>query len=126
MRASPLVLAAIAAATIAATADAQATVTTTYGTVQGGVSPYNPAISFFGGIPYAAPPVGSLRWTPPVQPQPWTGVRNATAVSNACLQNLSPGGALRERGPAPPEPLGHRYCKTMGCSEMSQVGPAYP
>jgi len=40
----------------------------------------------FKGIPYAAPPVGSLRWRPP-QPAPsWRGVRSATSQPSACPQ----------------------------------------
>ena len=31
----------------------------------------------FLGIPYAQPPVGDLRWRPPVQAEPWEGVREA-------------------------------------------------
>ena len=38
------------------------------------------------GIPYAAPPVGDLRWRAPQPVAPWTGVRAATAFSPACRQ----------------------------------------
>ncbi len=37
-------------------------------------------------IPYAAPPIGSLRFAPPEPPLPWTGVRNATKVGKYCPQ----------------------------------------
>jgi para-nitrobenzyl esterase len=40
----------------------------------------------FLGIPYATPPVGDLRWKPPVAPAKWAGVRNATAFGAACVQ----------------------------------------
>ncbi len=40
----------------------------------------------FLGIPYAAPPVGDLRWKPPVAPAKWTGVRKATEFGSACVQ----------------------------------------
>ncbi|GAB3810919.1 carboxylesterase/lipase family protein [Kribbella italica] len=40
----------------------------------------------FQGIPYAAPPVGPLRWKPPAPAQPWTGVRPATKPGNRCPQ----------------------------------------
>lgn len=42
----------------------------------------------FLGIPYAAPPVGPLRWKRPQPPASWTGVRQATAYSNYCPQGL--------------------------------------
>jgi para-nitrobenzyl esterase len=38
------------------------------------------------GVPYAAPPVGPLRWREPQPVQPWTGVRDATAFAPACMQ----------------------------------------
>ena len=31
--------------------------------------------ALFKGVPYAAPPVGELRWKPPENPTPWDGVR---------------------------------------------------
>jgi para-nitrobenzyl esterase len=40
----------------------------------------------FLGVPYAAPPVGDLRWKPPQQAGPWTGVRKATEFGAACPQ----------------------------------------
>jgi len=41
----------------------------------------------FSGIPYAAPPLGALRWRPPAPVVPWQGQRDATQPAPACLQN---------------------------------------
>ncbi|MDA3646558.1 carboxylesterase family protein [Saccharopolyspora indica] len=43
-------------------------------------------IRSFSGIPYAAPPTGSLRWAPPQPVQPWEAPRDATRRGNACPQ----------------------------------------
>ncbi|GBP57021.1 Esterase FE4 [Eumeta japonica] len=40
----------------------------------------------FEGIPYARPPVGSLRFRDPQDPKPWSGVRDATKPGNICAQ----------------------------------------
>jgi para-nitrobenzyl esterase len=40
----------------------------------------------FLGIPYAAPPVGDLRWKPPQAPAPWATPRDATKVGPGCPQ----------------------------------------
>ena len=42
----------------------------------------------FRGIPYAAPPIGELRFAPPAKVQPWEGVRDATHFGNAALQDF--------------------------------------
>jgi carboxylesterase type B len=41
----------------------------------------------FKGIPFAAPPVGNLRWREPQPVAPWTGVRDATRPGSACTQS---------------------------------------
>jgi carboxylesterase type B len=44
------------------------------------------------GIPYAAPPVGALRWQPPAPAARWTGVRPATAYGARCAALASTNG----------------------------------
>src|SRR6185312_12531335 len=43
-------------------------------------------IRVFRGLPYAAPPVGSMRWKPPVPAPAWDGIRDATKFGAACFQ----------------------------------------
>jgi para-nitrobenzyl esterase len=43
----------------------------------------------FLGIPFAAPPVGELRWRPPAPPIPWEGVREAKQFGGRCAQTGS-------------------------------------
>src|ERR1700756_1613132 len=38
------------------------------------------------GIPYAAPPVGNLRWKPPSPLAPWAGVRDGSEFGSHCIQ----------------------------------------
>jgi para-nitrobenzyl esterase len=40
----------------------------------------------FRGIPFAAPPVGNLRWQPPQPPANWAGIRAASSFGSACPQ----------------------------------------
>jgi para-nitrobenzyl esterase len=42
----------------------------------------------FKGIPYAAPPVGDLRWKPPQPAASWEGVRDATQYGDICSQKM--------------------------------------
>jgi para-nitrobenzyl esterase len=46
-------------------------------------------VRVYKGIPYAAPPVGKLRWRPPQPAAAWQGVRDATKFSPACPQARS-------------------------------------
>ncbi|WP_321472400.1 carboxylesterase/lipase family protein [uncultured Paludibaculum sp.] len=67
------------------TATAADRVRTASGTVEGAPGT-NPAIRTFKGVPFAAPPVGDLRWKAP-QPSPkWKGARPATAFGARCMQ----------------------------------------
>ena len=43
-------------------------------------------ISCYKGIPFAAPPVGPLRWKPPQPVQPWAGVRKTTQFAPGPMQ----------------------------------------
>jgi para-nitrobenzyl esterase len=65
------------------------TVTTADGRLRGQAAG---TIDEFLGIPYAAPPVGPLRWRPPQPAAPWTGVRPATQFGPHCPQYGSPFG----------------------------------
>jgi len=46
----------------------------------------NPDVRVYKGIPFAAPPVGDLRWKPPQTPASWKGVRQATEFAHPCMQ----------------------------------------
>jgi len=61
-------------------------------------------IVVFRGIPYAAPPVGALRWRAPRRLQPWSGVREASAFGPSCPQAGPEGVADITRYGGAPEP----------------------
>lgn len=94
------ILAVMAAALLPAAATAQAPVArppagAVAGAIDGGVR-------VFRGIPYAQPPVGPLRWKPPVTLAPWAGVRPATQFGAACVQPVIPVGIYAN----PPQRMG--------------------
>ncbi len=75
----------MALAAVAAPAKAQIVrVHVTGGTAAGTVVD---GLSEFKGIPFAAPPLGSLRWKAPQPVSPWHGVRQATSFGPACMQS---------------------------------------
>ena len=49
-------------------------------------------VEVFKGIPYAAPPVGELRWRPPQPPEKWSTVRACDAFGPKSLQKNNQGG----------------------------------
>ncbi|MHB8664795.1 MAG: carboxylesterase/lipase family protein [Acidimicrobiales bacterium] len=51
-------------------------------------------LTVFRGIPYAEPPIGSLRWRPPLPAAPWSGTLGAVAFGAAAPQTAGPPSAL--------------------------------
>ncbi len=56
---------------------------TTAGRIEGTLSD---GIATFKGVPYAAPPVGALRFAPPQPPESWDGIRETTGYGPSCPQ----------------------------------------
>jgi para-nitrobenzyl esterase len=94
--AAALSLAALACATLAA-APAQAAfdkpVKTQNGLVSG-TPGTAPGVMEFRGIPFAAPPVGPLRWREPQPAANWSGVRDGSKWGDVCMQPTAKGRAL--------------------------------
>src|SRR5262249_9099617 len=80
--------------------------TTTSGEVVGSVGRYGSATWL--GIPYAAPPVGALRWRAPEPPPRWDGVREALVAGSPCVQYAGPFGGINDVKRL--EPAGYEDC----------------
>jgi len=67
-----------------------AVVMTTAGPVRGAIPDGHGSDGYrlFQGIPYAAAPVGAMRWQPPGAPEPWRAVRDATKPGLRCVQDV--------------------------------------
>ena len=79
-----------------AAASAQITeIDTEYGRIQGEYDPESKVTSYYG-IPFAAPPVGDLRFKPPVPPRPWSGTKDCRVDH---YLNVSSKARQRPRGP---------------------------
>jgi para-nitrobenzyl esterase len=66
-----------------------------------GVSDTSDEVRVYKGIPFAAAPVGDLRWRAPQPPAHWEGVRKADQFSAVCMQQAR--GPASAAGPAPSE-----------------------
>ena len=64
-------------------------VCTRQGRIQGAIEN---GLLAFRSIPFAAPPIGNLRWRPPAPPAPWEGIRDGSAYAPMCLQDDFAGG----------------------------------
>ncbi|MCS0581785.1 carboxylesterase family protein [Massilia pinisoli] len=84
-RALPLLMLALSPMFAAAPASAGSgpVVAIDTGKVQGAVAG---GVASWKGIPFAAPPVGALRWRAPQPAAAWSGVRQAQAYGNDCMQ----------------------------------------
>src|SRR5262245_8301231 len=81
-----------------------AVVSTTSGQVSG-IATRDGVVAYLG-IPYAAPPVGALRWRAPQPASPWTGVRAAAEYGPPCFQ-------ARWAGPSPDLTMMSEDCLTL-------------
>lgn len=72
----------------------------------------------FYAVPYAAPPVGELRWRPPIPPRPWAQVKDASRPAPRCPQT-----ALAGRDPADP---GSEDCLYLNVTTPRATGPHRP
>jgi para-nitrobenzyl esterase len=67
-----------------------------------GTSSSSSDVRVYRGIPYAAPPVGDLRWKAPKSPVAWQGVRQTKDFANACWQTPYPAAAAIYQAKLPP------------------------
>ncbi|MCZ6616550.1 MAG: carboxylesterase family protein, partial [Gammaproteobacteria bacterium] len=70
------------------------------GLIEGEPVTANDSVRVYRGIPFAAPPVGNLRWKSPRPVEKWDGVRSATEFSAACPQGSALAQLMGEQMPA--------------------------
>ena len=98
MRAVLLTLSALTLASCSsAPPDPTPVLETPQGPVQGVLSSDNPDIATYNGLPFAAAPVGDLRWAEPAPAPTWTEVRQAADFGSRCMQATDVEGGFFER-----------------------------
>ncbi|MBR1877096.1 MAG: carboxylesterase family protein [Lachnospiraceae bacterium] len=97
-------------------------VKTEYGLVEG-THGWNPRIHVFKGIPYAAPPVGELRWKKPEPAKPWEGIRKTLEFEAVSMQ-VQPGSRKEEFWTKEMHPAGPELKVSEDCLYLNVFTPA--
>lgn len=79
-----------------------------------GIHGWDPRVAVFRGIPYAAPPVGELRWRAPEPPEKWEGVRVADTYGPIACQSV-PGSNPEEFWTREIHPTGQEFEMSEDC-----------
>ena len=97
-----------------------------------GMAGKNPDVTVYRGIPYAAPPVGDLRWKAPQPPVSWKDTREAKQFGNSCPQTSYPSGSIYQSKPEPMSedclylniwtPSGRPKHASRSCSGFTEAG----
>ncbi len=88
-----------------------------------GVHGWDPRIAVFRGVPYAAPPVGELRWREPQPPAKWEGVRKADEYGPIACQP-APGVNPEEFWTREIHPTGPEFAMSEDCLYLNVYTPA--
>ncbi len=85
------------------------------------------SVSIFKGIPFAAPPVGPLRWRAPQPAESWEGVRPAKEFANAPMQEYLPKNNFHHKEFYPVEmPMGEDCLYLNIWTPAEEPGETYP
>lgn len=100
--------------------DLQVTIET--GKLQG-IHGWDPRVAVFKGIPYAAAPVGKLRWKSPQPAEKWEGVRMADRYAPIAMQGV-PGSNPDEFWTHEMHPTGPEFAMSEDCLYLNVYTPA--
>jgi para-nitrobenzyl esterase len=98
------------------------------GCLLSGVPGRDPSVTVFMGVPYAAPPIGNLRWKAPAPVVSWKGIRNADSFGPSCIQEIVESGGSSVSGPlsrisdlAEAEAYGGKFAQLKGAHSLSEL-----